>query len=78
MRKIKFTLVVGLVFLMVAMFVGCDPSLGGTEEPARYFTLQLLEPGTDTVLHTFNLTLTVPNYGYASTMRRDFCTRFYY
>jgi hypothetical protein len=68
MRKIKFTLVVGLVFLMVAMFVGCEPSLGGAKEPDRYFTLQLLDPETDRVVHTCNLTLSIPNYHYANML----------
>ncbi len=66
MQKIKFTLLVGLVVLMVAMFIGCDPSLGGAKEPDRYFTLQLLVPGTDTVVHTFDLKTSIPNYGYGT------------
>ncbi len=31
MQKIKFTLLVGLVVLMVAMFMGCDPEAFGGE-----------------------------------------------
>ena len=68
MQKIKFTLLVGLVVLMAAMFVGCDPSVGGAKEPDRYFTLQLLDPETDRVVHTCNLTLSIPNYHYANML----------
>jgi len=68
MKKIKCALLVGLVVLTVAIFMGCDPSLRGTEEPERYFTLQLLEHETDTVLYTFDLELSALNYGYATVI----------
>jgi hypothetical protein len=57
-----------LVVLTIALFTGCDPSLGGTEEPERYFTLQLLKLETDTVLYTFDLELSALNYGYATVI----------
>jgi len=60
---------IGVTVLKNGIFASAHTTVTYGDDPGLFFVLQLLESGTDTVLHTFNLTLTVPNYGYASTMR---------
>jgi len=60
---------VGVTVLKNGLFASAHARVTYGDDPGLYFVLQLLEPGTDSVVHTFDLTLSVPNYGYATIIR---------
>ena len=60
---------VGVTVLKNGLFASAHTKVTYGDDPGLYFILQLLKPGTDTVVHTFDLTLSVPNYGYATAIR---------
>ncbi len=57
---------IGVTVLKNGIFASAHTTVTYGDDPGLFFVLQLLEPGTDTVLYTFDFELSIPNYRYFS------------
>jgi len=59
---------IGVTVLKNGLFASAHTRVTRGDDPGLFFTLQLLEPGTTTVAHSFDLELSIPNYLYANML----------